>query len=408
MPKLKRPRSSEENLSCRICNLTCDDTISLYRHMNTHPGVDIWFCEACGKIYSKKQTLQAHRCYTARCELCDKKFRTKQDLEEHNKEAHIGPWKCLSLGCQAAEFTDKLLLRNHYLDEHVQLVDNSEKPWLCKVIAEPPIHRCAERFTTKSSLNRHISSLAGYRPYSCDICSKQFIEKWQVTAHVKSVHGVHEEFTWTCCDKFFTSKRKFTHHIRYVCPTKGQHARSSRISTNRGKKRKRASKNRRGTRERSLDPPAIYKDISLHYQECLRCHRFGEQRYQLILCNQCKQGFHHSCVTKGHKAPLTFKDLSTWKCSQCKDLAHELPTLKNTFTTKTKSEESLKQECTIVSFGGATPAKLKAVVTCGNTSDKTELKRGNKLVSMVDIGVKKPPQVLVGDIGCESNACPRY
>lgn len=417
MPRLKRPRSSEENLSCKICNQTYDDPSSLYRHMNTHPGVEIWHCEACGKIYSKKQTLQAHRCYTARCDLCDKKFRTKQDLETHNKETHIGPWKCISLGCEAEAFTDKLFLRNHYLDKHVTFVEtNSGKPWCCKVIKDPPLHRCAAWFTTRSSINRHISSLAGYKPYSCNICSKQFIEKWQVTAHVKSVHGAHEEFTWSCCDIFFTSKRKFTHHIRYVCATKGQHARSSRrISKKSDKKKRRASKahnkggNMRASRERSPAPPPIYKDISLHYQECLRCHRFGEQRFELVLCNQCKQGFHHRCITKGHKAPLTLKDLSNWKCSQCKDLANEeIPALKRTFISKSKAEKSMKKECKMVSFDGATPARLKAVVTSGNTSSKTELKRRNKLVSVVDIGVKKPPQVLVSDIGCESNVCPRY
>jgi len=417
MPRVKRPRSRDRNLTCKVCNTTCDDLASLQSHMKTHPGV---YCKACGNTYSKKQTFQNHRCYTEHCNICDKKFHTEKDLEKHNKECHIGPWNCISLGCNAGEFNDQLTLRDHYLENHIENLADCPKPWRCKVIKDPPTHRCAQWFATRSAVNRHISSLAGYKPYSCNICSRQYVEKWQVTAHVKAMHA-HEEFIWSCCKIFFTTKQKFTEHMRYDCPTKGQHARSSRRIPKKVEKKKRAPKARvkRGSSSRGIqhtrqrDPstvtPDIYKNIALHYQECLRCHRFGEQRFELVLCTQCKQGLHHRCITKGHKAPLTYLDLSTWKCSQCEDLSkNSTSSLKSTLSSKFKIEKRTKKECQIVSLSDVSTTKLQTVVASCGISGGKELKPGTKFVSVVDIDIKKPPQVLVRDIVGEHNLCKRY
>jgi hypothetical protein len=413
MPRVKRPRPTKKNLTCTICHKTCDDLRSLHRHMKTHAGIKPWYCEACGNTYSKKHTFQSHRCYPEHCNICDKKFRTDKDLKVHTKECHIGPWKCLSQGCNADKFMDQLSLRDHLLDKHVEFVETCPKPYRCKVKKDDKEHRCVQWFTTKSALNRHISTLAGYKPYACTICSRKYLQKWKVTAHMKSVHG-HEEFTWKCCDMLFKSKQKFTDHMRFSCPTKGQHARSSRRVFKVEKEKKRASKTRvkgksRSRRSQSAAIPGIYKEIALHYQECLRCHRFGEQRFELVLCNKCKQGFHHSCITKGHKAPLTFQDLFTWKCFQCKDIENNsLTSLKNSFIPKVKLEKGLKNERKIVSLDDATSPKLQAIVSSCNTSIGKECKPRKKFLSVVDIGVKKPPQVLVRDIVSKTNLCTRY
>merc|ERR1719317_412132 len=143
-----------------------------------------------------------------------------------------------------------------------------------------------------------------------------------------------------------------------------------------------------------IPTPEIYKDISLHYQECLRCDRFGEQRFELVLCSHCKKGFHHSCITKGYKAPLVYEDLSTWKCSECKDKASEFVSpLGNTFIIKKEPELQIRvtSEYEVVPINSATPPKKVSV----SARSKIDLKRRMKLFSVDDIGLKLPPRVMV-------------
>jgi len=149
-----------------------------------------------------------------------------------------------------------------------------------------------------------------------------------------------------------------------------------------------------------IPTPEIYRDISLHYQGCHRCDRFGEQRFELVLCSHCKKGFHHSCIAKGYKAPLVYADLSTWKCSECKALESQFVSSLGTFIIKKEPELEIRvtSDYEVVPVNGTSQLKKES----DSTAQETDLKPRMKLFSVDDIGLKLPPRVMVSDKICKS------
>ena len=48
---------------------------------------------------------------------------------------------------------------------------------------------CSEAFKNKSSLDRHMMTHTGEKPFACPQCDYRSAEKGNMTKHVKRVHG---------------------------------------------------------------------------------------------------------------------------------------------------------------------------------------------------------------------------
>ncbi|XP_046406110.1 zinc finger protein 358-like isoform X3 [Ischnura elegans] len=80
---------------------------------------------------------------------------------------------------------------------------SSGKPFSCDV--------CSKSFMRRSNLNAHMGIHTQVKPHSCDICGKSFVVRWDLTLHQRIHAGL---FACEFCGKAFSVKGKLERHRR--------------------------------------------------------------------------------------------------------------------------------------------------------------------------------------------------
>nr|CAD7446794.1 unnamed protein product [Timema bartmani] len=93
-----------------------------------------------------------------------------------------------------------------------------EKPFPCTI--------CSKGFMRRTNLNAHMAVHTQVRPHVCDQCGKRFVVRWDLTLHQRIHSGL---FSCEFCDKAFSVRAKLERHRRmhtgerpYPCPTCGK------------------------------------------------------------------------------------------------------------------------------------------------------------------------------------------
>ena len=145
----------EENktFQCDMCEKKFMSTNSLRVHkkFNCHDKIKAFFCELCGKNYSRKQKLDQHinavheKKRNYKCEVCGKGFTWENACREHVKLMHGDMPK---LQCEHCGFTSKTKsqLTAHYKRIH----ENSTDQFKCNQMHNGV--RCKLSFPVKSNL----------------------------------------------------------------------------------------------------------------------------------------------------------------------------------------------------------------------------------------------------------------
>jgi uncharacterized Zn-finger protein len=159
------------------------------------------FSDLCGKFYDQKYYLIEHmnavhlniKKYS--CTICGKyKFYLKSSYFIFKKNSGVF-------------FARKASLVKHG-DVHRS---QSERKVCCEV--------CGFRTHTKPDMKRHMKTHTGEKNYACEICDKRFACRYNVSAHIKSVHqGIRpkiDESKLRCnlCGKRLPRQRQLRRHL---------------------------------------------------------------------------------------------------------------------------------------------------------------------------------------------------
>lgn len=206
-----------ERQKCELCGKSFRDRTSLRTHLFIHRGEKEYCCPKCDKKFLFKKAMEVHLvthdapanlyCYQCdmtfknrmsftqhmkyslkhidpeklkyACQLCDKKFVKATRLEEHNLAVHLKatPIQCTVPGCVFA-CSSKPVLRTHMRMVHRNV--RAQRNHVC--------HTCGKTYTTKKTLEGHMRSHTGERPFKCPLCPSTFGYEAALYNHNKLVH----------------------------------------------------------------------------------------------------------------------------------------------------------------------------------------------------------------------------
>ncbi|XP_022833178.1 zinc finger protein 37-like isoform X2 [Spodoptera litura] len=179
-------KSHAERQRCHLCGKTFRDRTSLRTHLFIHGGEKEFSCPRCDKRFLFRAALAVHlvthdapaHLY---CHQCDFSFKNKMSYTQHMKYSlkHCDP-AALKYKCHEC---DKRFLKESRLREHTLAVHLKATPLSCD---QPG---CS---FSKKSLEGHLRSHAGERPYACSTCAATFTYHAALYNHTRLVHLKHK------------------------------------------------------------------------------------------------------------------------------------------------------------------------------------------------------------------------
>lgn len=224
-----------EIVNCTVCQKIMRRG-SLREHMDRHENSGKFFCELCGKNFSRASAREKHiRTHTGerpfKCSLCPKAYRQKVHLNEHMR-SHSGerPFVCRLCGFSLAS---KSLLNRHLRTHGVQNgANDAPGTWLRTDAPKSQVLAAAEavgRSVNGSSVENpeaiHITALNAVataaaigRKHLCPECPAGFPTIQALRSHRTTTHGLISEHNCDNCSETFTSKKALKIHLRTVHP----------------------------------------------------------------------------------------------------------------------------------------------------------------------------------------------
>lgn len=230
-------------LECRVCGKLFCRKQSLQLHIKRHLGIKPYKCNICEKSFLTKQKHDEHRnVHTGeapiKCNMCDESFRRHSNLVQHRNRHHLNIKKKMKdFICHCGE----IFHSKKKLAWHKEIHD--PKPKSCTQCTEKFVHmssltrhmrrahnenfvpnkeRIVENVTCpicngvylKSSLEMHVKSHSGERPYTCLICNKDFTTKWNLKLH-KWTHASRTSKPFKCelCKGAFIRESDYVAHM---------------------------------------------------------------------------------------------------------------------------------------------------------------------------------------------------
>ncbi|KOB77312.1 putative zinc finger protein [Operophtera brumata] len=205
-PKL---RKINKKFTCPKCNKHFISEYFVKRHILKHISTKVK-CGPCGTKFGNKFSLNEHTKYAhvlfqsdyRACKTCGRGFAKAHKLKHHEKQHRN----------KVCPLCDKIFKTQSYFDTHMQrhvpklIVLNKKYEQSCSF--------CEKECSNDNQLSLHVNKVhLQIKPYSCDMCDKQFYTAYNLRYH-KKIHSKFSKEKCNICSKTLKSRKLLVIHIR--------------------------------------------------------------------------------------------------------------------------------------------------------------------------------------------------
>ncbi|XP_045507927.1 zinc finger protein 184-like isoform X1 [Colias croceus] len=208
-----------ETVNCKFCAKTFKSKSRMFEHVKVVHSLKTQVfaeCNVCGRNFTDALKLKKHikRHFNTQCILCDKFFKTQVHHDRHIQR-HIMKFKKNSryeiLTCS---FCEKACINENDLSLHVNKVHLLMKPYSCDM--------CEKQFYTEYNLNCHKRLHSMFSKEECNFCGKVFKCRKNLVVHLRKHINIKPHYCPVCSKSFYSEsgmKRhmKIYHGGRFCC-----------------------------------------------------------------------------------------------------------------------------------------------------------------------------------------------
>lgn len=212
------------DVGCKLCDDKMHNFQELKVHLNKKHGIDIdpksdgvlpfritkdsFKCALCDTVCCEFKSLNNHMNVHYQnfiCEQCGSGFVTPDRLRVHSFSHETGAFKCDAEGCA------KVFRSKNNRNEHFAIVHMKRKRHRCP--------QCSETFINYFQRSKHISSVHGVKlkEFKCKLCPKIFTLSGKLGAHVRTTHLKMKRYSCDVCSwKVYSLTELKQHMIKHL------------------------------------------------------------------------------------------------------------------------------------------------------------------------------------------------
>ncbi|XP_037521118.2 zinc finger protein 808 [Rhipicephalus sanguineus] len=222
---------------CNLCSEVLNHRKTLVRHLQQHhrdPNIKPYACDICPSRFRGKASLYIHtRKHNTQvdrrrfpCTQCPKIFTAKQFLKRHEEAVHarLLPFACTHC---SKRFYFERHLQQHLVMSHRSKLTEEQVAGL-GLIHNFQCEECGFTSYSERTIRRHVYSHTGTYPFTCEVCNRGFVFRFELTAHHARRH-LHQKLHCHLCSRIFFIKERFEKHLSahqenwgFTCPVCGQ------------------------------------------------------------------------------------------------------------------------------------------------------------------------------------------
>ncbi|XP_063545315.1 zinc finger Y-chromosomal protein 2-like isoform X2 [Cydia strobilella] len=214
----KRESKKPERVQCSLCDKLLCHNRSLQQHFYLrHAEIDPVKCELCRKQFRNAGVLHYHQCPnkkatpkpapTQYCQECSLHFPNPAQYKAHLLTLKHTPRDLYKFECEVCK---KRFRHKHWMRDHVDWIHRGLKKYSCD--------KCDSSFGAFTSLRRHVARAhdkvaAPRATHVCDLCGKTFKVKKSLEEHLLTHYGLRP-FGCASCPATFSYRAALYTHTR--------------------------------------------------------------------------------------------------------------------------------------------------------------------------------------------------